>query len=234
MLSEEKPQKVCDVARREDTNWRRVRVRNTERGELNDEFAVRRVWTIHEGKPIQEWLVVRWRESDGSCSYSVSNASPNTPLKRLAWLKCMRYFVERSIQDAKSELGWDELEAQKYLAWMHHLALTFLALWFVTQTKIELEKQYAHDPALLEQLEVDVLPALSTANVRALLRAAMPLPQPTPELATALVIEHLVNRTRSQKSRMKSKHKGPLREERHKSELAKVFRDSPKIAWAIS
>jgi hypothetical protein len=59
----------------------------------------------------------------------------------------MRYFVERSIQDAKSELGWDELEAQKYLAWMHHLALTILALWFVTQTKIELEKQYAHDPA---------------------------------------------------------------------------------------
>jgi SRSO17 transposase len=209
VLSEEKPQKVSDVARREDTNWRRVRVRDTERGELNDEFAVRRVWTIHEGKPIQEWLVVRRRESDGSCSYSVSNASPNTPLKRLAWLKCMRYFVERSIQDAKSELGWDELEAQKYLAWMHHLALTILALWFVTQTKIELEKQYAHDPALLEQLEVDVLPALSTANVRALLRAAMPLPQPTPELATALVIEHLVNRTRSRKSRMKSKHKGP-------------------------
>lgn len=209
VLSEEKSQKVCDVARRGDTNWRRVRVRDTERGELNDEFAVRRVWTIHEGKLIQEWLVVRRRESDGSCSYSVSNASPNTPLKRLAWLKCMRYFVERSIQDAKSELGWDELEAQKYLAWMHHLALTILALWFVTQTKIELEKQYALDPALLEQLEVDVLPALSTANVRALLRAAMPLPQPTPELATALVIEHLVNRTRSRKSRMKSKHKGP-------------------------
>ena len=121
----------------------------------------------------------------------------------------MRYFVERSIQDAKSELGWDELEAQKYLAWMHHLALTILALWFVTQTKIELAKQYAHDPALLEQLEVDVLPALSTANVRALLRAAMPLPQLTQELATALVIKHLVNRTRSRKSRMKTKHKGP-------------------------
>jgi SRSO17 transposase len=70
-------------------------------------------------------------------SYSLSNASPNTHLKRLAWLKCQRYFVERTIQDAKSELGWDELEAQKYLAWRHHLALTILALWFAAQTKID-------------------------------------------------------------------------------------------------
>lgn len=208
VLSEEKPLKVCDVARQEDTNWRRVRVRAIERGELNDEFAARRVWTIHEGKPVQEWVVIR-RESDGSCSYSMSNASPNTPLERLAWLKCQRYFVERAIQDAKSELGWDELEAQKYLAWMHHLALTILALWFVMQTKIEWARQHARDPALLHQFEVDVLPALSVANVRALLRAAMPLPQLTPEKATALIIEHLVNRTRSRRSRMKSRQKYP-------------------------
>jgi len=39
----------------------------------------------------------------------MSYASPNTPFKRLAWLKCQRYFVERANQDAKSELGWDEL-----------------------------------------------------------------------------------------------------------------------------
>jgi SRSO17 transposase len=206
VLSEEKPLKVRDAARREDTNWRRVRVRATERGELNDEFAARCVWTIHEEKPVQEWLVIR-RESDGSCSYSMSNAPPNTPLKRLAWLKCQRYFVERSNQDAKSEIGWDELQAQKYQAWMHHLALTILALWFVTQTKIEWAKQYARDPTLLQQLEVDMLPALSVANVRALLRAAMSLPQLTPEKANALVIEHLINRTRSRKSRMKSMHK---------------------------
>ena len=123
--------------------------------------------------------------------------------------KCQRYFVERANQDAKSELGWDELEAQKYLAWTHHLALTILALWFITQTKIEWAGQYARDPALLQQFEVDVLPALSTANVRALLRAVMPLPQLTPAEAGAQVAKYLVNRTRSRKSRMKGKHRGP-------------------------
>lgn len=208
VLSEERLFKVCEVARREDTNWRHVHVRDTERGELNDEFAARRVWTIHEDKPFQEWLVVR-RGSNGNCSYSLSNASPNTPLKRLAWLKCQRYFVERAIQDAKSEAGWDELQAQKYSAWMHHLALTILATWFVAQTKLEWGEQSARDPALAQQLGVDVLPTLSMANVRTLLRAVMPLPQLTPEAATALVVKHLVNRTRSRKSRMKSMHKGP-------------------------
>jgi len=118
VLSPDRPLKVSEVAHREDTNWRRVRVRSTERGELNDEFAA--IWTIHEDKPVQEWLVIR-RESNGRCTYSLSNATPNTHLKRLAWLKCQRYFVERANQDAKTELGWDELEAQKYLAWMHHL-----------------------------------------------------------------------------------------------------------------
>jgi len=208
VLSPDKPLKVSSVARLEGTNWRRVRVRDIERGELNDEFAARRVWTIHEDEPVQEWVVMR-RESGGKCTYSMSNASPNTLLKRLAWLKCQRYFVERANQDAKSELGWDELEARKYSAWMHHLALTILALWFITQTKIEWAEQYARDPSLLQQFEVDVLPALSTANVRALLRAVMPLPQLTYAEAEAQVTKHLVNRTRSRKSRMKSRHRGP-------------------------
>jgi SRSO17 transposase len=207
VLSPDKPLKVSDVARLEGTNWRRVRVRDTERGELNDEFAARRVWTIHEDEPVQEWLVMR-HESGGKCTYSLSNDTPNTPLKRLAWLKCQRYFVERANQDAKSELGWDELEAQKYLAWMHHLALTILSFWFITQTKIKWAKQYARDPTMLQQFEVDVLPALSTANVRALLRAVMPLPQLTPAGARAHVVKCLVNRTRSRKSRMKGRHRG--------------------------
>jgi len=113
--------------------------------------------------------------------------------------------VERANQEAKSEMGWDELEARKYLAWEHHLALTVLATWFIAQTKLDWEEEHARDPALTEQFEVDVLPALSVANVRTMLRAAMPLPKLTPEEATKLVVKHLVNRTRSRKSRMRTK-----------------------------
>ncbi len=53
--------KVHQVARRADTTWQRVRVRPIERGELNDPFAVRQVWTLRKGKPepVEEWLVMR-------------------------------------------------------------------------------------------------------------------------------------------------------------------------------
>jgi hypothetical protein len=47
------------------------------------------------------------------------------------------------------------------------------------------------------------VPARSVANVRAMLRAALPLPDVTADRAAALVVEHLVNRTRSPRSRRK-------------------------------
>lgn len=157
---------------------------------------------VHEGRVVEDWLVMR-READGKDSYALCNASADTPKEVLAWWKCQRYFIERANQDAKSELGWDELQARKYLAWEHHLALTVLASWFVAQTKYEWARDYPRDPTLLDQLQTEVLPALSMANVRSLLRAVMPLRQLSPQQATQRVIEHLQNRVRSRNSRAK-------------------------------
>ena len=44
-------------------------------------------------------------------------------------------------------------------------------------------------------LAVDQMLALSAANARIVLRAAMPLPQLSPQQAAELVAEHLVNHT---------------------------------------
>jgi SRSO17 transposase len=182
--------------------WQNLRLRTTERGELCDPFAARRVWTVYEGEAVEEWLVLR-RETNGKYSYALCNAPADKPLEHLAEWKCQRYFIERSNQEAKSELGWDELQAQKYPAWEHHLALTVLASWFVAQTKFEWARDYPRDPKLLQHLGTDQLPALSVANVRLLLRAVMPLQRLSVKQATDLTIEHLLNRARSRKSRLK-------------------------------
>jgi SRSO17 transposase len=189
---------------REAMHWQRLRVRATERRELEERFAARRVWTVHEGQAIEEWLVIREEAAD-RYSYALCNAAADTPLEPLAWWKCQRYFIERANQDAKSELGWDELPAQKYRAWHHHLALTVLASWFIAQTQFDWAQTHPRDPALLEALETDILPALSVANDRELLRAVMPLKRLTEAQATEQDIEHLLNRTRSRKSRFKKK-----------------------------
>jgi len=184
-----------------------VPIRHSERGLLVYECAARRVWTITQKKVVlEEWLLVR-RECDGSFSFSLSNAPANTTLAQLAFWRCERYFAERTFQDAKTEAGWDELVARKYRAWMHHTALDALALWFAAETKLDWSYLYPRDLGLAHELKVAVLPALSMANIREMLKAVLPLKQLSPEQATQLVIKHLVNRSRSTSCRLSAQQR---------------------------
>jgi SRSO17 transposase len=181
--------------------WSTITLRPNERGMLAAQFGRCRVWTVHGTHCRQEWLLIR--RNGPRITYVLSNASEETSLETMAWRKSHRYFIERDNQDAKSEMGWDEFQAIKYQAWEHQLALTILASWFITDTRLDWMDRFERDPALLEQHEVDVLPMLSVGNVRELLRAAMPMPQLSTQEAAALVVEHLVNRTRSRRSRLR-------------------------------
>ncbi len=180
-----------------------VTVRAVERGFLVNEFATLKVWTAKDAyEPTEETLLVR-RDGEGKLHYALTNAAAEVPIAKLAWMKCARHFIERANQDAKSELGYADFRAQKYLAWEHHLALTVMASWFIAQTQLEWQLKYKRDESLKDEFESEVLPRLSMSNVREMLRAAMPVPQLTPEEATNLVVPHLVNRARSRKSRIK-------------------------------
>jgi SRSO17 transposase len=195
-----------DIAEDDATLWQSVELRPDARGVLEADFAARPVWTLRdEGRVVAETLLLR---RDGKhISYTLTNAALDTPLEVMAQRKSQRYFVERAIQDAKSELGWDEFQALKYRAWEHHLALTLLAAWFIAETRLDWMQDHPQDPALLQHYETDVLPALSVANVRELLRASLPLPQLSSAQAAILVVHHLDNRTRSRKSKLKRRFK---------------------------
>ena len=200
--------RVQQVGQLAETRWQCLRIRTNERGVLEDQFAARLVWSWdkEQDEARQEWLVMRI-ERNGDHTYAFSNAPHDVSLQLLAEWLCGRYFVERVIQDAKDEQGWDEFQAQKYLAWEHHTALTACALWFIATTKLSWAEECQRDPELVQQLEVEVLPALSTANVRDMLRSVMPLPQFSPEEAQSHVIKHLVNRSRSTASRLRHRRK---------------------------
>lgn len=189
-------------------DWKRIRVRATERGYLEDEFRAMRVWTVggEESEGQAEWLIAR-REETGRVSYALSNAVPESSLEELAKMKCERHFIESSNQEAKSELGWDELRAQKYPAWEHHLGLVILAQWYIVQTRLEWARKFPVNEQLSKELGVarEELPRLSVRNVRELLRATLPLPEVTRERSRELVSKHLLNRVRVRRSRLKKK-----------------------------
>ena len=193
--------KVKELKSHAQTEWRSLTLRPTERGELTARFARWQVWTVRtDGSVREEWLLIR--KDKKKTSYSLSNAAPQVSLLTMAQRKSQRHFIECSNRDAKSELGWDEFQALKYRAWEHNLALTIMASWFITETRLDWAHEHELDPELLEELELEVLPALSMANVREMLRAAMPLPQLTPLQSAQLVAKHLDNRARSRKSRL--------------------------------
>ena len=194
---------VMNLAVRKKTRWHRVEVRSVERGLLAADFAVERVWTPNqEGQLEALWLVMR-RDSDGRLSFTLLNDPPDTAPKVLIQASCQRHFVECVFEEAKSELGWDDFCAQKFRAWEHHTALTAAALWFIAQVKLDWKQHYQRDPSLNEVFELEVLPNLSTANVREFLQAILPLPKLGVEQARRLVVKHFVHRARSTSSRRK-------------------------------
>jgi SRSO17 transposase len=203
----QKALKASDLAQLPETEWENLTLRANERGMLKADFAMYRLWVVSPKGIIREETLLMKRNGK-EIRYSLSNAPSQTPLTTLAQRKSQRYFVERSIQDAKSELGMDEFQAIKYRAWQHHLALTILASWFIAETRLDWEEEHPRDPSLTEDYEIDTLPALSMANVREMLRATLPLRQFSPEQAALLVVKHLDNRTRSRRSRLR-KHSGP-------------------------
>lgn len=199
----QKPVKVRDLPGRPDFQYKRLQIRHTERGILENDFWSRRVWTLTaENELREEWLLIR-RQNNGKVSYSFGNAPANTSLETLARWRCYRYYVERVFQDNKSQLGWDELEARKYRSWEHHTALTALASWFITSLKLKLLKEYPADPELAKEMEVEVLPMISHANVRELFRSAFSMGILSKKDSRNLVTQHLFNRARSTSSWLK-------------------------------
>ena len=192
---------VRELGQKDWLEWHTLRLRANERGYLEAKFARVRVWIVYDEQPRQEWLLIR--QDAVQITYVLSNAPESIDLKTMAWRKTHRYLIERSNEDAKDEFGWDEFQTRKYRAWKHQLALTILASWFVAETRLDWQQRFEQSPDLLVQYQVDALPKLSVANVRELLRASMPLPQLSPEEAASLVVSHLVNRTRSRKSRLR-------------------------------
>lgn len=193
--------------------FKRFKVRDSERGDLTYEYAFVPVWTVNSQAPVagriarQELLVIR-KEPDGSHSFALSNASlQSNPEQLLAEQRAEHYFVERTIQDSKSELGWDELQALKYRAYLHTLAICAIALMYMADVKHQQRENFVPQGQLMAEVGVNRLPDLSLANVKELIRTVMPLPSLTKEQATQKVITTLYLRTKDTASKIRKAQK---------------------------
>ena len=89
-------------------------------------------------------------------------------------MQMQRYRTERSIQNAKSELGMAEYQVRTWTAWHHHMALTMLALLFMLSLIIE---------------ERDDIPLLSCSDIRFILANTLPRKIKTKQDIADLILE---------------------------------------------
>jgi SRSO17 transposase len=145
-----------------DVDWQCVTLRDSSKGKLRVEILHRRVW-LWDGKEAQahQWHLLVRREigSPETIHYTLSNAPAETPPHRLAQMQAQRFWIERSLQDGKSESGLADYQARKWRSWHHHMALVMMAMLFMLEERI---------------LQKDDHPLLSCSDIESLLRAFLP------------------------------------------------------------
>lgn len=125
--------------------WQKIVVRDGTKGELRVEILHHNVW-LWDGTEAQAhlWHLIVRREagSKNKIKYSLSNASLDTPVQRLAFMQGQRYWVERTLEDGKSTAGLADYQVRGWTGWHHHMAMVMLAMLFMLNTKIEYEDSY--------------------------------------------------------------------------------------------
>ena len=138
--------------------WRRLTVRDGEKGPVEIEMVKRRVQTRIEHKRTgpEEWLVVTRRpqsderileprasrdatDQDTRHRYhyyltptGVAGTDLKEPsLKELARVIKAGACIEASFKRGKGEVGMDEYQVRTWHGWHHHIALSLLAVWFL-------------------------------------------------------------------------------------------------------
>jgi SRSO17 transposase len=136
--------------------WHRVIVREGTKGMLEVDILHRLVWLWDgEEEHAHCWHLIVRREIDSpvEIKYSLSNAPAETSLQRLAFMQAQRFWVERAIQDGKSECGLDHYQVRRWQGWYHHVALVMMALLFM----LEMRRYHKEDYPLLSCSDIEVL-----------------------------------------------------------------------------
>ena len=138
-----------------------ITVRHSSKGKLKAYYHKKTVYIInpHTNRCMELILLIR-KDADGTIKFSLCNAPENVTLKELAYQQCKRYFIERSFQDAKQQLGLNQYQCTSEKAWLRHMALCMLAMLFINKEKctgLTEEAIYLSAPDIKKLLEAIVL-----------------------------------------------------------------------------
>jgi SRSO17 transposase len=124
-----------------DTDWERLKVRDSTQGWVEVNYVARRMW-VWDGKENRAriWWALAWQNPDegpqGRIHYALSNAPADAVVSEVVKHGVHRFWVERSLQDAKSEAGLSDYQTRGWLGWHHHMSLVMLMMLFILKEKV--------------------------------------------------------------------------------------------------
>jgi len=124
------------------TKWEKIRLRLKSKTQVMVKaIRVKEVITEAFYRPGKErWLIIE-KFGENQFKYFISNASVNTPLKKMVGWIHQRWQVEQGYQQLKEELGLDHFEGRSWYGLHHHLTLCFMAYGFLYSLKLGKQKK---------------------------------------------------------------------------------------------
>ena len=125
------------------TTWTRCVIHEGSKGPLIAEFAFTRVTNARHGLPAQRvWALFRRHPlKPTEIKFYLSNAPANCPKDVLIELSGLRWPIETTFQEGKSEVGLDHYETRSWQGWHHHIAQTFMAHLFLVCLRVRFKKK---------------------------------------------------------------------------------------------
>jgi SRSO17 transposase len=166
----------------DESEWKEYCFRKGTKGEKRRKVIVIEVhtWNGEDCKAGKEKLIVSKNTDGTEVKYSLCNDRHGRYKDfNLLYMQMQRYWIERSLQDAKGELGMAEYQVRTWTAWHHHIALTMLALLFMTEQKLRNREH---------------VPLLSCSDIKFILANTLPQKANTKEEILNLVHERHIRR----------------------------------------
>jgi SRSO17 transposase len=156
------------------TAWVRGMVKEGSKGPIVCDFAFVRVTECREGLPGPRlWLIIRRNVANPSeVKFYFSNAPEAIESLSLVRMSGMRWPVELTFEEGKTELGMDQYETRSWQGWHHHMTLVILAHHFLVWVRVRW---------------ADRAPTLTLGQVRLLLMSVMVKPILNAERALMMV-----------------------------------------------
>jgi SRSO17 transposase len=133
--------KVSVIAQDENVKWKLTKLAEGAKGPVFGFIARTRVHVGDAGKSENErWLFLRKDPKTHEIKYCLSNAPVETTLEEMIRVCVLRWPIEQSFQEGKSELGMADYEHRSWLAWHRHMTFVFLAQLFLIRIRGLLKK----------------------------------------------------------------------------------------------